>query len=77
MVRTVFILLWDYKCWRGLSDDIAFSVLLYPQAPSLGSPCVFAVWPAKIWLGHVLQLDGSWGPVPVNLCAVKEQLIIE
>jgi len=44
----------------------AFSALLYPQAPSLGSPCVFAVWPAMIWLGRVLQLDGSGGPVPVT-----------
>ncbi len=79
MVRTVFILLWDYKCRRGLSDGIAFSALLYPQAPSLGSPCVFAVWPAMIWLGRVLQLqlDGSEGPVPVTLCAVKERIVIE
>jgi len=77
MVRTVFILLWDYKCQRGLSDDIAFSVLLYPQAPSLGLPCVFVVWPAMIWLGRVLQLDGSGGPVPVTLCAVKERLVIK
>ncbi len=77
MVRTVFTLLWDYKCQRGLSDDIAFSELLYPQVPSLGSPCVFAVWPAMIWLGRVLQLEGSEGPVPVTLCAIKEQLVIE
>jgi len=45
---------------------IAFSALLYPQAPLLGLPCVFAVWPAMIWFGRVLQLDGSGGPVPVT-----------
>jgi len=44
----------------------AFSVLLCPQAPLLGSPCVFAVWPAMIWLGRVLKLDGSGGAVPVT-----------
>jgi hypothetical protein len=71
MVRTVLILLWDYKYRRGLYDDIAFSALLYPQAPSLGSPCVFAVWPAKIWLGRVLQLDGSGGPIPVTYVSSK------
>jgi len=71
MVRTDFILLWDYKYRRGLYDDIAFSALLYPQAPSLGSHCVFAVWPAKIWLGRVLQLDGSGGPVPVTYVPSK------
>ena len=55
----------------------ALSALLYPQAPLLGLSCVFSVWPAMIWLGRVLQLDGSGGPVPVTLCAVKERLVIE
>jgi hypothetical protein len=77
MVRTVFILLWDYTCQRGLSDDIAFSALLYPQALSLGSPCVFAVWPAMIWLGLVLQLEGCGGAIPVTLCAIEKRLVIE
>jgi len=44
----------------------AFLALLYPQAPLSGSPCVFGVWPAMIWLGRILQLDGSGGPVPVT-----------
>ncbi len=45
----------------------AFSALLYPQAPSLGLPCVFVVWPAMIWLGRVLQLDGSGGACSSHL----------
>ena len=50
----------------------AFSALQYPQAPLLGSSCVFTVWPAMIWLGRVLRLDGSGGPVPVT-CFVHQR----
>jgi len=51
---------------RPILMIFAFSVLLYPQAPSLGSPCVFAAWPDMIWLGPILQFDGSGGAISVT-----------
>jgi len=66
MVRTVLSFFGIINAGEAYLMIFAFSALLYLQAPSLGSSCVFAVWPAMIWLGRILQLDGSGGPVPVT-----------
>jgi len=66
MVRTVFALFGILNVGEAYLMIFALSALLYPQAPLLGPSCVFAVWPAMMWLGRVLHLDGSGGPVPVT-----------
>jgi len=66
MVRTVLSFFGIINVGEAYLMIFAFSALLYPRAPSLGSSCVFAVWLAMIWLDRVLQLGGSGGAVPVT-----------
>ena len=71
MVRTVFVLFGIINVGEAYLMIFAFSALQYPQGPLLGLSCVFTVWPAMIWLGRILHLDGSGGPVPVTEYASK------
>jgi len=77
MVHTVIILLWDYKYWRGLSDDICLFRAPIPTSTFIRVVLCIPGMAVMISLGRILQLNESGGPIPVTSCAVKERLVIE